>query len=174
MARPTLNLAGFTSGYGGPGSKTVLPALAVAKLDMRLVPDQRPDDVFAKLAAHVAAHAPAVELRRLGSMEPSATPLDHPYAAAVRRAVQRGFDRAPLDVPLLGGSLPDAVWTRTLGLPSFLVPYANPDEANHAPNENLELDRFFAGIRTAASLLAELAATPLPATTQQTRTGGSS
>ena len=157
MARPTLNIAGLSSGYAGPGSKTVLPAVATAKMDMRLVPDQRPDDIHAKVVAHVARHAPAVEVRRLGSMAPSSTPLDHPWAAPVRRAVGLGFGRAPIDVPLLGGSLPDAVWTKTLGAPSFLVPYANPDEDNHAPNENLEVERFFQGIRTAAALLAELA-----------------
>jgi hypothetical protein len=58
----------------------------------------------------------------------------------------------------LVGSLPDAVWTRTLGLPSFVTPYANHDEANHAPNENMEVARFYAGVRTTAALLAELAA----------------
>ena len=61
-------------------------------------------------------------------------------------------------MPLLGGSLPDAVWTKTLGLPSFLVPYANHDEDNHAPNENIVVERFYGGVRTAAALLAELAA----------------
>jgi acetylornithine deacetylase/succinyl-diaminopimelate desuccinylase-like protein len=157
MTTPTLNIAGFTSGYGGPGTKTVIPATATVKIDMRLVPDQRTDDVFAKFEAHVARHAPEVAVERLGSMEPSFTPLEHPYAAVVRRAVETGFGVAPVDVPLLGGSLPDAVFTRILGLPSFLVPYANADERNHAPNENIALDRFFAGIRTAAALFAGLA-----------------
>ena len=90
-------------------------------------------------------------------MEPSYTPLEHPYAAVVRRAVETGFGTPPIDVPLLGGSLPDAVFTQILGLPSFLVPYANADERNHAPNENIAMDRFFAGIRTAAALFAYLA-----------------
>jgi acetylornithine deacetylase/succinyl-diaminopimelate desuccinylase-like protein len=157
MTTPTLNIAGFTSGYGGSGAKTVIPATATVKMDMRLVPDQHTDDIFAKFAAHVARHAPDVEVLRLGSMEPSYTPLEHPYATIVRRAVTIGFGRPPIDVPLLGGSLPDAVFTRTLGLPSFLVPYANADERNHAPNENIALSRFFAGIRTAAALFAELA-----------------
>lgn len=157
MARPTLNIAGLRSGYGGPGSKTIIPAEAVVKMDMRLVPDQDPDDVYAKVAAHVARHAPEVEIRRLGSMRPSHTPLDHPLAAPLRRAVATGFGAEPIDIPLVGGSLPDATWTETLGLPSFVVPYANHDEANHAPNENLTLERFYAGIRTTAALVAELA-----------------
>jgi acetylornithine deacetylase/succinyl-diaminopimelate desuccinylase-like protein len=156
MARPTITINGLTSGYQGAGGKTVLPSTASAKLDMRLVPDQRADDVFAKFVAHVQKHAPEVEIIRQGSMEPSSTPLDHPYAAPVRRAVERGFGQRPIDIPALGGSLPDDVWTRTLGLPSFLVPYCNADERNHAPNENMELERFYAGIRTAATLLAEL------------------
>ncbi|HKG25906.1 MAG TPA: peptidase dimerization domain-containing protein, partial [Thermomicrobiales bacterium] len=157
MARPTLTINGLTSGYQGPGNKTVLPSTAIAKLDMRLVPDQRADDIYAKVVAHVEKHAPDIEVIRQGSMEPSSTPLDHPYAEPVRRAVERGFGQRPIDIPLLGGSLPDEVWTRSLGLPSFLAPYCNADERNHAPNENMELERYFAGIRTAASLFAELA-----------------
>jgi acetylornithine deacetylase/succinyl-diaminopimelate desuccinylase-like protein len=157
MARPTLTINGLTSGYQGAGSKTVLPATASAKLDIRLVADQRADDVFQKVVAHVQRHAPEVEIVHQGSMEPSATPLDHPMATPVRRAVERGFGKPPIDLPALGGSLPDAVWTRTLGLPSFLVPYCNADERNHAPNENMEVVRFYAGIRTAAALFAELA-----------------
>ncbi|MGH2531054.1 MAG: M20/M25/M40 family metallo-hydrolase [Thermomicrobiales bacterium] len=158
MTRPTLNIAGFASGYGGAGSKTVLPATATVKMDMRLVPHQRPDDIFEAFLAHLRRYAPEVTVRRMGSMEPSFTPLDDAYAAPVRRAVRRGFGAEPVDVPLLGGSLPDAVWTKTLGLPSFVVPYANSDEDNHAPNENIEIERFYQGIRTCASLLAELGA----------------
>ena len=158
VGRPTANIAGLHGGYGGEGSKTIIPAEATAKLDFRLVPDQDPDDVYAKLLAHVRRHAPDVAIHRLGAMRPSHTALDHPLAAPLRRALATGFGAEPFDVPLVGGSLPDAVWTRTLGLPSFVVPYANHDEANHAPNENLVLDRFYAGIRTTAALVAELAA----------------
>jgi acetylornithine deacetylase/succinyl-diaminopimelate desuccinylase-like protein len=156
MTRPTCNVAGFHSGYGGPGSKTIIPAEATVKMDFRLVPDQDPDDVFAKIERHVAHHAPAVEVRRLGSMRPSHTPIEHPLAEPLRRALRTGFGAEPVDIPLVGGSLPDAVWTRTLGLPSFVTPYANHDEANHAPNENMEVARFYAGVRTTAALLAEL------------------
>lgn len=157
MTTPTLNIAGFTSGYGGPGPKTVIPSTAMVKFDMRLVPGQSTDEIFEKFRVHVARHAPDVEVLRQGGMEPSYTPIEHPLSRVVRVAVETGFGVPPIDVPLLGGSLPDAVFTRTLGLPSFLVPYANADERNHAPNENLALDRFFAGIRTAAALFAYLA-----------------
>ncbi len=157
MTTPTLNIAGITGGYGGSGAKTVIPATATVKMDMRLVPDQSTDDIFAKFQAHVARHAPDTEVLRLASMEPSFTPLEHPYASVVREAVTTGFGIPPIDVPLLGGSLPDAVFTQTLGLPSFLVPYGNADERNHAPNENIHLARFFAGIRTASALFAYLA-----------------
>jgi acetylornithine deacetylase/succinyl-diaminopimelate desuccinylase-like protein len=78
-------------------------------------------------------------------------------AGAVRRVVETGFGRQPVDIPLLGGSLPDYVWTGILGIPSFVVPYAQSDERNHAPNERFEVERFHAGIRTMAALIGELA-----------------
>ena len=97
-----------------------------------------------------------VEVVRQGGMDPSKTPLDSPFAGPVTRAVAHGHDETPLLVPAMGGSLPDYVWTKVLGVPSFVTPYANADEANHAPNENLEVERFFKGIKTGAALLAEL------------------
>ena len=158
MARPTLNIAGFASGYGGPGSKTIIPSAAIAKLDLRLVPDQTPDEIWEKVRDHLAAHAPEVEVVRMdGGMLPSYTPVEHPMAEAVRAAVERGFGTRPIDVPLAGGSLPDAAWTKTLGVPSFLVPYGDPEQANHAPNESYAVARYRQGIRTSATLLAELA-----------------
>lgn len=158
MARPTLNIAGFTGGYGGPGSKTIIPSTATVKIDMRLVPDQRPDDIWPKVAAHIAAHAPDVEVVRLdGGMIPSYTPVEHPLAEVVRDAVETGFGQRPIDIPLIGGSLPNATWTDTLGIPSFLVPYGDPAQANHSPNESYRIERIWQGIATSAALLAHLA-----------------
>jgi acetylornithine deacetylase/succinyl-diaminopimelate desuccinylase-like protein len=158
MAQPTLNLAGFTGGYGGPGSKTIIPSGAVAKIDMRLVPDQTPDEIWAKISAHISKHAPDVEIIRLdGGMLPSFTPVEHPLAEVIRDAVEVGFGSRPIDIPLVGGSLPDAVWTKTLGLPSFLVPYGDPAQANHSPNESYAVERLKQGIVTSAALLVGLA-----------------
>lgn len=155
---PTFTINGLHGGYGGSGSKTVLPHEAFAKCDMRLVEAQRADDIFAKVVAHVKKHAPGVEVIHQGAMDPSKTPLDSPFAEPLRRALLAAQGREPLLVPAMGGSLPDYVFTKTLGVPAFVVPYANADEANHAPNENLEIERFFMGIKTGAAMLTYLAA----------------
>ena len=165
MARPTLNIAGFTGGYGGPGSKTIIPAKATVKIDMRLVPEQTPDEIWEKVKAHVDAYVARtgeeIELVRLdGGMLPSFTPVEHPMAEVVRDAVEAGFGKRPIDIPLVGGSLPDAAWTKTLGIPSFLVPYGAPEQANHSPNESYRVERLWQGIATSATLLALLAERP--------------
>jgi acetylornithine deacetylase/succinyl-diaminopimelate desuccinylase-like protein len=157
MTRPTLNVAGISGGYQGPGSKTVIPHQAFLKIDMRLVPNQKPDDIWEKVSAHIARHAPEIEAVRLeGAMLPSFTPVEHPLGEVVRRAIATGFGKRPIDIPSFGGSLPDATWTQTLGVPSFLVPYGAPEQANHAPNESYRLERLWQGIATSAALLHEL------------------
>jgi acetylornithine deacetylase/succinyl-diaminopimelate desuccinylase-like protein len=155
---PTFTINGIHGGYGGPGSKTVLPHEAIAKCDMRLVEGMTVEDTFAKVESHVRKYAPDVELIRMGAMEPSKTPLESPFAEPLRQAVLQAQGEDPLLVPALGGSLPDYVFTKILGIPAFTVPYANADEANHAPNENLELDRFINGIKTGVAMLAHIGA----------------
>ncbi len=157
-AWPTLTINGLHGGYAGPGSKTVLPHEAVAKCDIRLVEAQTAEEIFAKVEAHVRRHAPGVEFIRQGSMDPSKTPLDSPFAEPLRQGIIAAQGQEPLLVPALGGSLPDYVFTKILGVPAFVVPYANADEANHAPNENLEVERFIMGIKTGAAMLAHLGA----------------
>ena len=156
MFHPTLTINGLNGGYGGAGHKTVLPCEAVAKCDIRLVEAMTPDDVFACIAAHVARHAPDIEFVPQGGMLPSKTSFESRFAPAVIAAARAGNDAEPLLFPALGGSLPDYVFTKILKLPAFGTPYANHDEANHAPNENLSLDCFHKGIRTGAALLSEL------------------
>jgi acetylornithine deacetylase/succinyl-diaminopimelate desuccinylase-like protein len=155
-AWPTLTINGLHGGYGGQGTQTVLPSEAVAKCDVRLVHAQRAEDVYAKLEAHVRRHAPGVELVRQGSMEPSRTPMDSRFTAPIRAGMAAAQGADPLLVPVLGGSLPLHIFTGVLGLPTFGIPLGNPDQANHAPDENLDLDRFSTGIRTAAAVLVKL------------------
>ncbi|NJM05769.1 M20 family dipeptidase [Candidatus Gracilibacteria bacterium] len=162
MLYPTLTINGLHGGYGGTGSKTVLPSAAVAKCDIRLVANQRVDDILAKVAAHVQRHAPGVEFIAYGGMDPSKTPMDSPFAAILERAITAGQGEAPLLVPAMGGSLPEYVWTKILGVPAFVVPYANFDEANHAPNENIVIDCFIRGIKTGVAIMTYLGAEARP------------
>jgi acetylornithine deacetylase/succinyl-diaminopimelate desuccinylase-like protein len=155
-AWPTLTINGIHGGYGGPGSKTVLPHEAVAKCDIRLVEAQRADEILAKVRAHIERHAPEVRVISHGAMDPAKTPLDSPFTVPLRQAIRAAQGVEPLLVPARGGSLPNYVFTGTLGLPTFGIPYANADESNHAPNENMELARFFAGIKTGAAMISYL------------------
>ncbi|MER8862083.1 M20/M25/M40 family metallo-hydrolase [Mesorhizobium sp. M0757] len=155
--RPTLTINGFHGGYGGPGSMSVLPSEAMVKCDIRLVEAQDPQDILRKVAAHVEKYAPDVELVVQGiGMYPSKTPIASPFTAPLRRAFVAAQGQEPLLVPAGFGSLPSYVFTKILGFPAFETPYANHDEANHGPNENLELSCFYSGIRTGAALLYEL------------------
>lgn len=90
------------------------------------------------------------------NMSPSKTPIASPFTVPLRRAFVAAQGEEPLLIPAGFGSLPSYVFTEILGIPAFETPYANHDEANHAPNENLTLDCFYSGIRTGAALLHEL------------------
>ena len=105
----------------------------MAKCDIRLVEGQSADEIFAKVEAHVKRHAPDVELIKQPAMEPSKTPLESPFTEPIRQGILAAQSIEPLLIPSAGGSLPDYVFTKILGIPAFGVPYANPDEANQCP-----------------------------------------
>jgi len=159
MFQPALNINGLTSGYQGRGSKTIVPHQASAKIDMRLVVNQDPDDIFEKFVGHARAHGfDDLQIERRGGFYPSRTSLDHPLGAAAVRAVRQGFGKEPVLQPCMGGSDPDYYFTRVLGVPRINIPYAPHDENNHAPNESIMIEGFYAGIKTTAALLYEVAA----------------
>ncbi|TWH00649.1 acetylornithine deacetylase/succinyl-diaminopimelate desuccinylase-like protein [Mesorhizobium sp. J18] len=162
MFHPTLTINGLHGGYGGPGSKAVLPCEAIAKCDIRLVEAMTPEDVLDKVEKHVALHAPEVRVVRRAGMLPSKTQMDSPYAKALIAAVRDARGEDPLLYPALGGSLPDYVFTKILETPAFVVPYANADEANHAPNENLKIECFYSGIQVGAAMIARLGQMRVP------------
>lgn len=154
---PTFNIAGLASGYSGEGTKTIIPARAIAKIDFRLVADQDPDAVFEAFARAVAEQNPRAEVRRLAATPPSHTDPSLPVSKMMVSAVRESWDVEPV-ISALGGTLPDYVFTRILNTPSVIIPYANHDEHNHAPDENLRLDCFFSGIRTTLHVLDALGA----------------
>ncbi len=156
MFMPTLTVNGLEAGHD---AKSVIPCEATAHLDVRLVANQDPDSMFDLLRNHLRQIAPdaTVERRGADSYLPSRTPLDLPIAAKVISAVRTGFGRDPLRVPCSGGTLPDSIFARGLGIPVLDVPYAGRDQRNHAPNENMRLDHIRCGSRTSAALLLGLA-----------------
>ena len=159
LTQPTLTVNGIDSGYTGEGHKTVLPSAATAKCDCRLVPGQEPDRVFETIRRHVERVQPDVEITRGTAFPPMKTPVDTPAAEPVRAALEHVWDMEPVELPLLGGSLPASFFRQVPTLtdvPVLVVPYANPDQGNHSPNEHLDVRCFENGIRTTAALLTQL------------------
>jgi acetylornithine deacetylase/succinyl-diaminopimelate desuccinylase-like protein len=161
-ARPTFEVNGLLSGFTGEGAKTVIPALAMAKVSMRLVPDQDPDRIAELFEAYVRKVAPkTVELKvtRMHGGRPWMTAFDNQYVQAAGRAIEKGFGKAPV-FNREGGSIPVvATFQEILGLPSVLFGVGLPDENAHAPNEKLDLGNFHGGIIASAYLYEEVAGT---------------
>jgi acetylornithine deacetylase/succinyl-diaminopimelate desuccinylase-like protein len=155
LTSPTFTINSLTCEDGGD-HRTIIPNVAVAKCDMRLVGGQRAASVIAAIRRHVAEHDPGVELTFGSTMEPSRTLPETPYTEAVIRGAGAGLREEPLLIPALGGSLPIAQFSDVLDIPCYGVPLANADERNHAPNENMEVDRFLRGISGAAGVLLAL------------------
>lgn len=158
-ARPTLECNGIWGGFTGDGAKTVLPSAASAKISMRLVPDQKSDKIAALFLKHVKKISPrsvTVAARYLHGGEAALTPIESPGVQAAVAALEKGFGKKPL-YQREGGSIPIVVqFKNILGLDTVLLGFGLPDENAHAPDEFLNLDNFFGGIRTAAHFYNEL------------------
>ncbi len=158
MLAPSLNIAGYSSGYGGEGSKTIIPCKTRVKIDMRLVKNQDPVDIFEKFKRHMEKSGfRDFDLKMLGSCGPLRTPIDNPNAPAFIQAARKVHGKEPVIMPSSGGTVPLAFFDDYLHMPLIAMPYGNPDEMNHAPNENMDLSLFIKGIKTSATLLYELA-----------------
>ncbi|GII90591.1 peptidase M20 [Sinosporangium siamense] len=153
LLRPNINVSGLNAGWTGPSMKTVIPATATAKLDIRLVPGQDPEDIARLITERLRAAAPDIEVNVISAVKASRTPLDSPIVDRVSQAVEFAWEQTPLLYPSLAGTVPDFVFTSNLALPSVIVPYGNADQANHAPDENLLLDCFHKGARTFVAVL---------------------
>ena len=158
-ARPTFEVNGLLSGFTGDGAKTVIPAVAMAKVSMRLVPDQDPETIARLFEAYVRKVTPkavALEVTRLHGGKPWMTEFDNPFVQAAGRAIERGFGRAPV-FTREGGSIPVvSTFQEVLGLPTVLFGVGLPDENAHAPNEKLDLSNFHNGIIASTLLYEEI------------------
>jgi acetylornithine deacetylase/succinyl-diaminopimelate desuccinylase-like protein len=158
-ARPTLECNGIWGGYTGEGAKTVLPAKAFAKISCRLVPDQDSMTIAKLVEKHLKKIAPKtidVQVRFLHGGEAAITPIDSAGVKAAVAALEKGFGKKPL-YQREGGSIPIVVqFKKLLGLDTVLLGFGLPDENAHSPNEFLNIDNFFGGIRTSVHFFNEL------------------
>ena len=159
-ARPTLDVNGITSGYQGPGAKTVIASKASAKISMRLVPNQDPAKVAAAFEQALRERCPdnvKIEFEAHGGSPACLTPVDSQAVALTRSALEIGFGEVPT-IMREGGSIPVVgLLKRVLGIDTLLVGFGLPDDRVHSPNEKFDLDAFWKGTRTAAALYAKLA-----------------
>jgi acetylornithine deacetylase/succinyl-diaminopimelate desuccinylase-like protein len=152
---PTCNIGGLTAGYQGPGTKTVIPSQASAKLDFRLVPGQDPEDILDRLRTYLSAAGFAdVQVTRLGAMGPAKTPPDDPFVVLTTRTGEEVYGQPAVLDPLAGGSSPIYAFAGPLGdIPVVFAGVGYFGCLGHAPNEHIRLDDFLQGTRHVARIL---------------------
>jgi len=159
-ARPTLDVHGMPGGFIGAGAKTVIPAKALAKVSMRLVPDMTPAESFAKYKAYVESIVPKgveIEVRMIHSGDPIVVSTDNIYVKAATEAMHEVFGKETVFVRG-GGSIPIVGdFVRELKIPTVMMGFGLPDDNLHAPNEKFHLANFYRGIESIVRFLGALA-----------------
>ncbi|HET6316322.1 MAG TPA: M20/M25/M40 family metallo-hydrolase [Chloroflexota bacterium] len=158
---PTCTICGLSSGYQGPGGKTVLPAEAFAKIDFRLVPDQDPDEILSLLRKHLDTQGfrdvDVEEVEGEGERAARSDP-DAPIAAAVVDTAREVYGLEPLVLPNMAGTGPQYLLCAQFGVPAIGMGVGNADSNNHAPNENILVSDYVEGIKHAAWVFLRFAA----------------
>ncbi|MEL6968676.1 MAG: M20/M25/M40 family metallo-hydrolase [Bacteroidota bacterium] len=174
---PSLNVRGMSSGWVGAAARTIIPANAVANLDIRLVKESKPERLMDLLQAHIRAQGyylitdgrePTQEERdqypRIASFGYKVsygafrTPLDAPTGSWLEKALSETLQQDIVKIRTHGGSIPIAPFVETLGVPAVIVPLVNPDNNQHSPNENLLLSNYFRGVEICYGIFR----TPIP------------
>jgi acetylornithine deacetylase/succinyl-diaminopimelate desuccinylase-like protein len=164
-SRPTLDVNGIIGGFTGDGEKTVIPARAVAKVSMRLVPNQDWKTILASLEKHVKTlSTPGVDIKvvLLGAAPPVICNVDHPAADALRAAYAEAFGRETT-LARAGGSIPVSVdFQEAVGAPLMISGIPQADDAVHSPNEHLAVDNYHRGIEAVIRFICKLGDQPGP------------
>ena len=159
-SRPTLDSNGFIGGFTGKGSKTVIPAEAMAKVSMRLVPDQDWKAIlgaFEKRVRELTTPGVEITVEVIGSAPPVTAGVDHPAARALREAYKEAFGKETALIRV-GGSIPVAVdFQEAVGAPLVISGIAQADSAIHSPNEHFVIDNYHRGIEAVIRFVCGLA-----------------
>jgi len=166
---PSLNIRGLASGWVGDDARTIIPATAVAEIDIRTVVESDPERLVELVRKHIEALGYRVldreptQSERLGGSVVTMThqvaygafrsDFDAGAGRVARAGMRRLYGEEPILIRTLGGSVPIAPFVRTLGVPAALVPTVNADNNQHSPNENLRVGDFFEGIAIMISVL---------------------
>ncbi|HEY3936092.1 MAG TPA: dipeptidase [Bryobacteraceae bacterium] len=161
-ARPTFEVHGIAGGFTGAGAKTVIPASAVAKVSLRLVPRQDPEKVLAKLREWLKANTPQgiqIEIRVLSAAPAVSVNPSHPAIKTAAKAFSQMLGKPTVFIRG-GGSIPIVgEFAKHLGIPTVLMGFGLPDDGLHSPNEKYRLSNYYSGIRTIAYFLDEYSET---------------
>ncbi len=151
---PTCTICGLTSGYQGPGSKTVLPAKASAKVDFRLVPNQTPAQVLEQLRSHLDREGfPDIGIEYLGGGPAARTDPADPFVKLVVETSTEVYGNQMEMVPMVGGSGPNHAFVTTLNLPVVTTGIGYPGGNAHAPDENIRIDLYLKGAKHMARII---------------------
>jgi acetylornithine deacetylase/succinyl-diaminopimelate desuccinylase-like protein len=148
---PTANIQGIFGGYTGPGNKTIVPNMATAKMDFRLIPNIQPKDAIRKLKAHLVKHGFGhLEVKAFDGAEP-------PYKISVKESMAQAVIAAATEVygelPVVNGVSAEGAIIRHVWIPCVLTGFANTGANLHAPDENIHIDKYIKGIKYAAAIM---------------------
>lgn len=169
---PSLNIRGLSSGWVGQEARTIVPATATAALDIRLVPESDPERLLQLLREHIQqqgytilAAPPSAEERlrypKIVHMESEIsynafrTPISSAAGEWLNRALIRAHGEKPINIRMMGGSVPIAPFVSTLNVPAIIVPLVNSDNNQHSPNENIRLGNYVDAVRSLLAILSE-------------------
>jgi acetylornithine deacetylase/succinyl-diaminopimelate desuccinylase-like protein len=155
---PTCNISGIEGGYYGEGSKTVIPSVAIARIDMRLVADQDPANIEEQIRSHLRANGfDDIEVKGLGHSFPSRTTLETPLNRAIMKASREAYGKEAIFEPHQAGSTPQWVIERYLGMPCSATGVGYVTSMTHAPDENIVIDQLIVGAKYMSAIIMEFA-----------------
>lgn len=169
---PSLNIRGMRSAWVGSEARTIVPDVAVAELDMRLVPESDPNRLFGLIETHIRAqgfhivekdpsdeermkYPKIVMVKKSISYQAFRTSMDSEAGAWLRKGMTRAFGKDPVQIRISGGSIPISPFVDALGIPAVTIPTVNADNNQHSPNENIRLGNYKEGILTIMSVLTQ-------------------
>lgn len=152
--KPTLTINDINTGYPCCKVENIIPGRAEAKMEVRLSYNQDPEKICRAIREHIHSINPYIKIIPIdNTMLPARSSIKKSWIDAILKSIDKVTTKKPLLVPGGGASLPEYIWSEVLNIPSVMVPYANIDENNHGPNENIKLDLFNQGIKISAQII---------------------